>query len=173
MINGLIGTFVLFLIMGLAFWLIGKLADLMIGLAVLASIIAIFIMGSTVNLGETLLISLVLGVLLPIITMPLWPISSTFGKNLIGYPSRSDFETIKDAFQGLSKAFSQSLEISKQDSLRITRIELKLGLEPLEKPNEERSSVDIAHQMIVDRLKELMDKERVQKVEQPKKAKFE
>ena len=79
--TGLIGGVVAFVILLLTIWAIRKLCDVVIFLAFLAAVAIPFLMGLSGEMTQedVILFAVAFGILMPVITMPLWPISKIMG----------------------------------------------------------------------------------------------
>jgi len=95
MINAIIGTLVFFFLAGIVASLVKKFTDFIISLLILACVVLVFVAGFSGTLGETLGTAALLAIALPLITLPLWPISD-FGKEILESDTKSVIEAWKE-----------------------------------------------------------------------------
>ena len=81
--TGLIGGAVALALLLLTIWVIRTLCDVVISLGFLAAVAIPFLMGLSGEMTqeEVILFAVAFGILMPVITMPLWPISKIMGGN--------------------------------------------------------------------------------------------
>ena len=80
--TGLIGGAVALALLLLTIWVIRTLCDVVISLGFLAAVAIPFLMGLSGEMTqeEVILFAVAFGILMPVITMPLWPISKIMGE---------------------------------------------------------------------------------------------
>ena len=81
--TGLIGGAVALALLLLTIWVIRTLCDVVISLGFLAAVAIPFLMGLSGEMTqeEVILFAVAFGILMPVITMPLWPISKIMEGN--------------------------------------------------------------------------------------------
>ena len=119
--TGLIGGVVALVILLLTIWVIRTLCDLVIFLAFLAAVAIPFLLGISgeMNQEEVILFAVALGIIMPVITMPLWPISKIMGGSDTETKGkikelRNDEEQAIDNLQSLVHLYGAEIDVIKQ-----------------------------------------------------------
>jgi hypothetical protein len=127
MVNGIVGTIVFLVAAAILWFLVRKIADLLIGIVTLLSIVIIFVIGGEASIGITLLLAIALAVLATILIIPIVPLSS-YGSHQLGVPSEE--EKLRSEIDQLKNRLNQN-KLMISALRRLERIEKDLGIAPL------------------------------------------
>lgn len=119
--TGLIGGAVALVLLLLTIWVIRTLCDVVISLGFFAAVAIPFLIGLSGEMTqeEVILFAVAFGILMPVITMPLWPISKIMGGNDKGTKGkikelRNDEEQAMENLQSLVHLNGAEIDVIKQ-----------------------------------------------------------
>ena len=130
--TGLIGGAIALVLLLLTIWVIRTLCDVVISLGFLAAVAIPFLMGLSGEMTqeEVILFAVAFGILMPVITMPLWPISKIMGGNDKETKGkikelRNDEEQAIDNLQSIVHLYGADIDELKQQIITSKMTKLK------------------------------------------------